>query len=254
MSSVPNVLSPNTNTQTSNVSDTPLSEAEKTTFISYATSSFSLTEEQATALVDRLAPDQARTYTNLASGKTDITREQAQEMWGLSNEEADAMFGQKNKIGMFDNPFGDLFLQFLMLSYSLGLDIKKMMSTVSNMKFDEAITAAKDRKDGAEKEFACAMASGAVFIGFGGMSMYKIKNTSSDKMTPHNQMLQWFNPITAQQLGAPISAGGQFGKALDDYEASKHDANNQLLDTVFQQLMNTWQSSNDASRTYTSGL
>lgn len=254
MSSIPQVQSPSILTTNTEALNTPLNKEEKSTFISYVMSAFSLTEEQAAALVDRLAPDQARTYMDLASGKTNITRDQAQKMWGLTDEETDAMFGQKNKIGIFDNPFGDLFLQFLMLSYSLGLDIKKIMSTVSNMKFDEAITAAKDRKDGAMKEFACAMAAATVTGMFAGGSFYKIYRMDAEKMNPHNQMLQWMSPVTAQLFSAPLTAGGQFGKAFDDFEASLHDANSQLLDTVFQQLMNTWQSSNDASRTYTSGL
>jgi hypothetical protein len=156
---------------------------------------------------------------------------------------------------VFDNPFGDLFLQFLMLSYSLGLDIKKMMSSVSNMKFDEAMNAAHDRKEGAMRDFACAMAAGAVTVGIGGGSMYKLYRAKNDpKMDPMDPKWQWLTPYTAQQITAPITAGGQFGKSLEEYDASVHDANNQLLDTVFQQLMNTWQSTNDASRTYDSGL
>lgn len=254
MSSVPQVQAPGTNLNTTEVASVPLNREEKSTFVSYAMSSFSLTEEQATALVEKLAPEQARTYMDLASGKTNITREQAQTMWGLSNEEADAMFGQKNKIGMFDNPFGDLFLQFLMLSYSLGLDIKKMMSSVSNMKFDEAMEAAHDRKQGAAVAFGCALAAGALSIGFSGFSYYRINKMHDEKLNSFNPKLQWLGPQTATMLGQPITAGGEFGKSLQDYDASVHDANNQLLDTVFQQLMNTWQGSNDASRTYTSGL
>ena len=253
MSTVAPVQTPNTHTPPE-VSDKPLSNEEKTQFISYAMSSFSLTEEQASTLADGLPPTAARTYMDLASGKTSITREQAQEMWGLTDQEAETLFGDKKQIGMFDNPFGDLFLQFLMLSYSLGLDIKKMMSSVSHMRFDEAIGAAKDRKEGALNEFICSMVAAGVTLGFGMASMYRIKVTSADKMTQHNQMLQWFSPVTAQLLGAPITAIGGFTKSTEDYEASVKDANSQLYDTVFQQLMNTWQGSTDASRTYTSGL
>lgn len=252
--SVPSVNYTPPTTDTTPVSHIPLTKEEKAQLATEFMSSFALTEEQANELVEKLTPEQAHTYLNLTSGKTNITREQAQKMWGLSNEEADAMFGHQNKIGVFDNPFGDLFLRFLMLSYALGLDMKKMMSGVANMKFDEAMQAAHDRKEGAHKEFACSMAAAALFIGFGAGSLVALKFTKADKMNPHNPLLQWLNPMTASQLGAPLTAMGGYLKAEKDYDASTHDANNQLLETIYQQLMNTWQSTNDAGRTYSSGL
>ncbi|WP_334118544.1 hypothetical protein [Limnobacter sp.] len=250
--SVPEVTTRNTTTVPP--TEAPLTQEEKARFISEAMATFALTQEQAEAMLEKLEPGQVRTYLDLASGKSNITREQAKEMWGLSDDEVQAMFGDKEEIGIFDNPFGDLFLRFLMLSYSLGLDIKKLMSQVSGLRFEQAIEAAQKRKDGAILEFACAMASAAIFVAFAGGSFYKINSMKNEKANPHDPTWQWLSPMTANLLVSPINSGGQFGKALEEFKASVLDGNNQLLDNVFQQLMNAWQGHKDAQDTYRSGL
>lgn len=239
----------------SKTSATPLSTQEKTQLTDELMSSFAMTNEQAEVFLSTVDPAQIRTYLNLASGKSNITRDQAKQMWGLSDEELDNMFGNQKTLGVFDNPFGDLFIRFLMLSYSLGLDVKKLMMEVSGLRFDQAIDAAQKRLDGAVTEFACAMAAAAIFIGFSGMSFYKVAKMRNDKtVNPHDPQWQWFSPMTANLMTQPITSGGQFGKALEDYDASVLDGHNQLLDNVYQQLSTAWQGSNDAQRGYLAGL
>ena len=256
VSDVPVTTPTTTSTVTSGSTNTvPLTPEEKGLIINELMSTFALTEEQAEAMLSKLEPAQMRTYLDLASGKSNITREQAKEMWGLSEEELDMMFGDKRQIGVFDNPFGDLFLRFLMLSYALGLDIKKLMMDVSGLRFDQAVQAAQKRLDGATTEFACAMAAAAIFVAFSGASFYKVAKMRNDKtVNPNDPKWQWYSPMTANLLTQPVTSGGQFGKALEEFEASVLDGHNQLLDNVYQQLTTSWQGSNDAQRTYLSGL
>ena len=239
----------------SKTSATPLSTQEKTQLTDELMSSFAMTKEQAGVFLNSVDPAQVRTYLDLASGKSNISRDQAKQMWGLSDEELDKMFGNQKTLGVFDNPFGDLFIRFLMLSYSLGLDVKKLMMDVSGLRFDQAVDAAQKRLDGATTEFACAMAAAAIFIGFSGASFYKVAQMRNDKtVNPHDPKWQWYSPMTANLMTQPITSGGQFGKALEDYDASILDGHNQLLDNVYQQLSTAWQGSNDAQRGYLAGL
>ena len=82
VSDVPVTTTTTTSRVTSGSTNTaPLTPEEKGLIINELMSTFALTEEQAEAMLSKLEPAQVRTYLDLASGKSNITREQAKEMW-----------------------------------------------------------------------------------------------------------------------------------------------------------------------------
>ena len=308
-------------TQPAVVNTQGLSQDERSFLENELKTYLALTASQVALILSSWSPEQARSYLQLSNGQKSISKNDAIEKWGLTNEEANKLFGQSDVIGVFDNPFGDLFLRFLMLSYTLGLDIKRLISQVTTLRFDEAVSAAKDRLSGALVQFICGLVAGALFLGFGigclvrfsrsgksdestdvsGLNknrrdteerqplLYGLANSSSgrhrdldtaaspaksaDKQSlshnkqespgvedvgrghPLHPLNQWMgSPIVAQQLTAPITSGGQYGEAVYSYQASVHDANVQLNDSVFQQLLDAWQGTQKASDIAYAGL
>lgn len=245
------------------VDSKPLTQQEKDQFMTIAETKLGMTEGQAEQALANATPEQVRTLLGLENGTDEITREEAKKMWGLTDAEVNSLFGDQQAIGVFSNPFGNVFLQFLILSYSLGLDLKKMLATMIGCQKDQAIAAAKERLDGARVQFACAMTAAALTVGFAGVNAFttfKMHRLGVDKdgnslAGPGLKTLNsWTNPFGTNLLTQPITQGGQYGDQLHQYEAAKHDADAQQTNQYFQQLMQLYQTTTDTDSSTTRGL
>jgi hypothetical protein len=232
-----------------NTDMSPLTATEQQNFIDAMMSKMALTKEQATQLMNNLDPSQVRTYIGLANGSDNITKEEAKQMWGLSDDEVNMIFGDNNSIGVFSNPFGEVFLQFLMLSYSMGIDIKKLMAQVMQQQLDLGLDAAKQRKEGATVQFALAMTAAVITVGLGGAHAMSAYNNKGQGQGSH-----WLGPMGATLFTQPITAGGEFGKALYEYDAAVNDAFGQQASSIYQQLVEQYQSLIDAQNQLNQGL
>lgn len=142
--------------------------------IDYLVNVVGLSPGQAKQLLSTMTPQQSQTLYALVTGKDDITRQEAMERFGLSSSEYQMLFGKNQQVGVFDNPFSDIFLFFLMYSYALGADIKLLMSQMLQSRYEHAIDAAAEKLKGAQVQFACAMVAGMIGLAFAGFSLWKI--------------------------------------------------------------------------------
>ncbi|HEX4878567.1 MAG TPA: hypothetical protein VFV39_01875 [Limnobacter sp.] len=230
-----------------------LSESEKQQFVKSLCDHLGVTEEVAKQILSKMKNSQVRTYVSMANGDKGA-------VIGMLDPEVQEMLGYDPDRGVYGNPFGDMFIHFLILNYSLGIDIRKLTSQLPYLKLQESLGAAKDRLDGAIIEFACAMMSAAMFIGFGVCSFAKIRQSMRENATgktefnPYHPKWQWLTPPTANALAGIFTAGGGLGKALEDYKAAVQDGNVQLMESAFQQLLSALQAQADADRSYYAGL
>ena len=224
-----------------------LTQTEKEKFLAYMMDKFGLTEEQANRMLANLSPEEVQTYLGLASGKDTITRDEAKKLWGLTDDEADILFGGSERIGIHTNPFGDAFLEFLMLSSAMQVDIKQLMSQVLETQVELGISAAEERLKGATVQFACAMLSAVITAGLGAANATIAKNSK----TGHGN--QWVGPIGASLITAPINASGEYGNANYQYEGAKDDIKAQEANALYQQLVSLYQTTTETEKEQTRG-
>lgn len=242
----------------------PLSVQERARLVDMLQTTMGLTPSQAQRLIDGMPPDQARTFHSLMTGGAEITREQGISMWGLSPEEANILFPQGKVISTFTNPFGRAFTMLLMLTYSLEIDLKDLLSEVIQTQKNEAIAKAEENFKGAIAQFACAMAAAiitGVFAGKCAVSAWKAKNSPLQKNPDGTQSPakaatdnMWFGPIGASLINQPISATGEFTNAWYQREGLYHDANVEEARGIFQQLMSIYDSTGQLNKTIAQGL
>lgn len=242
----------------------PLTVQERTLIVEMLKSNMGLRTDQAQQFIDGVAPSQARMFLALMTGNAEITREQATAMWGLSPEQADFLFPAGKVLSTFSNPFGRAFIMLLMLTYSLEIDLRGLLSQVIETQKEQAIAKAEDNFRGAIAQFACAMVAGiitGVFAGKCAISAYKAKNAPMQKNPDgsHSQAKaatdnMWFGPIGASLINQPISATGEFVNAWYQREGLYHDANVEEARAIFQQLMSTCDSTGQLSKTAAQGL
>lgn len=250
----------------SSVDNTPLSVSERAAMVEMLMASMGLNRAQAQKFIDGIEPSQARTFLGLMNGTDTITREEAVRMWGLTAEEANVLFPDGKVISSFTNPFGRAFTMFLMLTYSLELDLKQILAEVLQVQKDEAIAKAEDIFKGAIVQFATAMTAAIVTGVFAGKSMFAAYKSSRtpppDPKKPNETADQtkaatdnmWFGPIGASLINQPITAGGEFGNSWYQREGMYHDANVEEAKGIYQQLMSVYDSTGQLSRTAAQGL
>lgn len=222
----------------------PLSQQERQQFIESMKSTFGLNQAQCDAILNNLPPQQVRTYLALASGEDEITRQEAQDMWGLTDEETNNLFGERQSIGVFGNPFGDVFLHTLMLTYSMGLDLKKIMSDLVHGKKNYAIEAAEERLKGATVQFACAMAAAVLTIAMAGINTWSAAHPKAPTKGADGQQQNqsrwmdnnWCGPFGVQLFTAPLNAGGEFWNATYRYEGEVLDSQKDYAGSQEQQV------------------
>lgn len=222
-----------------------LSSEESSQLIAILQNRLGFSAEQAESFAKLMTPTQARTFLALTTGDQNITREGAQEFLGLTEQEVDSIFGDKKVIGIYNNPFGDAFLTFMALSYSLELDFKLMMRKMLTTQVDTARSAAEDRKSGAIGKFAMAMTAAAVTFGLGGMNMHNArKNAGEGKDGQPNRPegSPWTSPIGASLITQPINAIGEFTDQMYQYHASQEDINSQEASALYQQFVSMMES------------
>ncbi|HEX4879470.1 MAG TPA: hypothetical protein VFV39_06470, partial [Limnobacter sp.] len=203
-------------------SPSALSEEQRSAFVDLLIQNMGLNRTQAHRFIDGLSGNEALTLFGLMSGQTVITRESAIQMWGLTPAEADILFPSGQVLSTFTNPFGRAFIMLLMLTYSLELDLKQILSEVIQVQKDEAIAKAEDMFRGAIVQFASAMTAAIITGVFAGKCMFNAYKTSRTDPKDPNQVRDqqraatdnmWFGPIGASLINQPITAGGEFGKA-----------------------------------------
>lgn len=256
-----NVLSTSTQTytgQSGTVSTLPLTSAENTEALEHLMLKMGLTESQAKGLLAKMSPTETRTFLGLISGKDSITRAEGIVMWDLTEAEADILFPKGAKElrsgGTFTNPFGNAFLNYLILSYSLGLDIRQMMAKMLRVEVELGIKKANEIFTGAIVQFACALTSAVVTGALGGFGLYNAHKQAKDPkgMTPEEQQRaaldnQWFSPIGASLVAQPINAGGEFGKQWYEHEGALTQVFAEETEKLYQQLLSFYQSNNDTT-------
>jgi hypothetical protein len=226
-----------------NITAEPLNPQEKKQFSEAMKSAFGLTQAQCDAILSNLPPQQIRTYLALASGEDEITRQEAQDMWGLTDEETNGLFGERQSIGTFGNPFGDVFLNMLMLTYAMGLDLKKLVSDMVHGKKNYAIEAARERLNGATVQFAFAMAAAVLTIGMAAINMWGATHPKTTKGADGQAQNQarwmdnnWFGPFGVQLGTAPLNAIGEYVNATYRFEGEELDAKKDYAASMDQQL------------------
>lgn len=248
------------------VSNEPLSTSEHTAMVDMLMASMGLTRAQAEKFIANLSSKEARTFLGLMDGSDSITREEATAMWGLTPEEANMLFPENKPISTFTNPFGQAFTMFLMLTYSLELDLKAILSEVLQVQKDEAISKAEDLFTGAVAQFAAAMTAAIVTGVFAGKSMFKAYKTSKtpppDPKNPAQTANQataatdnmWFGPIGASLINQPISASGEFTNAWYQREGALHEAEVEEARSLYQQIMSIYDTTGQTSRSIAQNL
>lgn len=207
-----------------------LSPDEASEFVSLLQLKLGLSEEQAQDLLGKATPQQARSLLALHSGEQQITKQDAQELWGLSDQEADVLFGGKNVLGSFNNPFGEAFLFFMQLSYAFELDLKKMIKGLLTARVESAESAAQERKTGAIIKFATSMTSAALTVGGAALHAGLVPSTKV------GQGSQWTGPLGLSLVTQPVNAGGEFGDQIHQYEASLRDIEAEEANALYQQI------------------
>ena len=152
-------------------------------FTAYLTEKMGLTSTQADALLSAMTPDQVAKFLTLTKKKDTMTREEVMEMsteLGLSEADIAVLFPRT--IGTFSNPFGDAFLNFLILSYSLGTDIRQLMAKTLQAQVDLVIQKAEEFFKGAVVQFACAMTAALVTGLSAGMNVYQAKQSRDEAL------------------------------------------------------------------------
>lgn len=231
----------------------PLTTSERAEALSYLGSSYGLNESQARKLLDRMSPDQARTFLNLISGMGTISRADAQRMWNLKDSELNLLFPKGERIGVLTNPFAKAFLNYLILSYSLGLDIRQMMAKIIETQIQLGIEKANQIFNGAIVQFACAMTAAVLTGVMGGVGLYKATHPPKQNkdMTPEERAAadrkaamdnQWYSPIGASLMTQPINAGGEFGKQWYEREGALTAVEAEEAEKLYQQMLSFYQS------------
>lgn len=262
--SAPNGPSP-TSVNSATVSNAPLTDVERNQLYEHLTTKMGLTENQARNLVNKISPSEARTILGLITGEDTITRDEAIAAWKLSPAEADILFPKGNELGVFSNPFAEAFLNYLILNYALGLDIKRMMSDMLAAQIKLGKEKAEEIFKGAIVQFACAMTAALVTGVTGGVGLYKARSAQQEQkhMTPAEREAadrraamdnQWWSPIGASLYTQPITAGGEFGKQWYEREGALTGVDAEEADKLYQQLVSFYQSSTDAAHAAAQGL
>lgn len=231
-----------------------LSQEETNEFFSLMQDELSLSPDQARALLSMVRPDQVRAFLSQAKGEQAITVDEAQQRWGLSDEQTDLISADgKTVSSSYNNPFGTGFLFFLKLSYAFELDLKNMMKGLLTARVESAQSAAEERKTGAIVKFAIAMTSAAVTAAGGLMHAHqagKHKDSPVDPKTGQRtepQPSQWTSPIGISLVTQPINAVGEFADQLFQYEAALRDIDAEEANALYQQIESTLQSSERGS-------
>lgn len=253
---------------TSNPVDIPafnnqaISSGNESDFVNYAMLRLGFSKEQAESLFQSMEPAEVQSYLDLVSGTSQITRKDAENKWGLSEDQLNSLFGSSNAMGVRSNPLGNLFLDFLMLSYSLSLDTRSLVSKLIVFQKDQAIQAADAKYEGAIGKFACDMFAGALTFGFLGKYAYdtgaikkehdaQVKKAEEKGEKPpapisaSSLVNQWYGPFGAQQFGQIATATGDYVQANYELEGAKHEADAQELSAIYQQLLSIFNSTND---------
>lgn len=238
----------------------PLTENEKQTFVSYLMSHMNMSQEMAMQLLSNATPEQVRSFLAQATGPNALNRESAKQLamqtWGLTEEQAEAMFGTLDgPNGSFTNPFGDAFLQLLILCNSFQIDIRQLMNTVIGSQLQLAINAAREKKQGAFNQFMFAMSSAAVTAGLGVLGGLQATRLLPERFIPkdgHNN--QWLGPIGASLLTAPLNSTGEYMNQLEQYQAALIEADRDEGDKRYQQLVNELESYINLIRNLEEGL
>lgn len=245
------------------VSATPLTQTETAELVEILVSNFGLSREQAQKMLSNITPQQARTLMGLMNGSDSITRDEAIAMWGLSAEEANILFPEGKPLSTFTNPFGKAFIDFLMLTYALELDLKQILSEVLDVQKNESIAKAEEFFKGAITQFAAAMTAAVltgVLAGAGALKAYKAKKSNKNPADgPKNNLTNqdrtnaaadnmWFSPIGISLITQPVNAGGELGNSWYQREGAYHEAEAEEARGIYQQLMSMYDSTGQLSR------
>lgn len=298
----------NPNADISSVAQTPLTFEERSNMMTYLQTQRGMTEEQAAKFVDGfMQPDEVRQFLGIISGQQPLTREQMQTQWGLSESEMDFVLQGEESLSMSpasadrsnhfggvfvtSHPFGNVFVEFMALMYSLGTDVKQMISKVIQQKKDMAIDAANEQFKGAIATFSASMVAGAISVGMASANLFRTKSkpaagaeTSPDAATKglteptkpggadnsnraadaaarerRNSLLNeslnntWTSPNAIGLLTQPIEAAGRFTDSYFQRESAIKQSEVQEAEAIFQQLMSHYQQTHEASQAAAQG-
>lgn len=233
----------------------PLSDQEKQAFIETVEQAFHLTKEQAQQMLTNLSPEEVRTFTEMSHSAQGASREQLQKMLGLTDEQADILLGPPNPHGVYTNPFGDVFLQFLMLLKSLNVDLQLVAQKMLQAQVEFGLKAADEKFKGAIAKFATALvAAGVTVVCAGvnaGLAFKYRKEAATNKDDPNykpKHVSQWAGPMGAQLIGQPITATGDFVDAVYEKESEQDTVYAQEARSIYDRIVESRQSVHDSEK------
>lgn len=270
----------------------PLSFHERVQMMNYLQQQRGLTPEQAEQFMDGfMQPDEVRRFLGVVSDAQPITRQDMIDKWSLSEEQVDFVLqgqdslslapadggGSHGAVLVTSHPFGNIFVEFMALMYSLGTDVRKMLVKMIKVQKEGMIESANEQFRGAIAKFAMAMFAGVVTLGGGAFNAVRTKNKppadpvqnaaggkkgSDPAQTPTgernaniNEAINntWTSPQGLGLITQPFTAAGDFTDAWFQREAGRTNAEVEEARAIFQQLMSFYEQTNHTQQSAAQG-
>lgn len=239
----------------------PLSDQEKQSFIEMVEQTFHLTKEQAQQMLQNMSPEKVRDYTEMSHSAQGASRDQLQKLLGLTDDQAEILLGPPDPQGVYTNPFGDVFLQFLILLKSLDVDLQLVAQKMLQAQVEFGLKAAEEKFKGAIAKFATALVAAGVTVVCAGVnaglaSKYR-KEAAANKDDPNykpKHVSQWAGPMGAQLIGQPITATGDFVDAIYERDSEQDTVYAQEARAIYDRIIESRQSVHDSEKSATEAL
>lgn len=224
--------------------ETPLTNLEQDQLLDFLTQDMNLPLDLAQAFIAKLSPAQARSLM----GSDELSRDDAVALFGLSEGEADLLFGESDVMGLRSNPFGDIYLMFLVLAASLEQDMAILYqdSIGQTLKLEKA--ANEDRRAGALGKFIFSMVSAAITIG-GALHHCRGLGKSAN-----GQGATISSPMMLQLFSAIPNACGDLTQQMYEYLAKDQDIHADEVAKQGSVVMSGYESVKGNSSGYRQGL
>lgn len=222
----------------------PLTTLEQSQLLDFLTEEMQLPLDLAQTLSARLSPSQARGLM----GSGEVSREDAIALFGLSEAEADLVFGESDVIGLRSNPYGDIFLMFLVLAASLEQDLAILYQESIGQTLKLEKSANEDRRAGALGKFIFSMVSAAITV-VGAFHHMKGLGKSAN-----GQGSIMSSPMMLQLYSAIPNSCGDLTQQMYEYLAKDQDIHADEVAKQGQVVMSSYDSVKGSASGYRQGL
>lgn len=253
-----------------------------------------LTEEQASRFTDNfMQPNEVREFLGVISGQRPITQQGLKDRFDLNEEHAQFVLqgeqslqlspageGRHGGVLVTSHPFGSIFVEFMALMYSLGVDVRKMIAKTIEVQKKGMIDAANSQFHGAIGKFAASMTAGLLSLGGGVANAWRTKNkapaekssnednatksesnnaesqsTATERNRAVNEALNntWTSPQGLALITQPVTAAGDFVDAWFQKEAGHTNAEVEEARSILQQLMSFYDQTKNSQQAAAQG-